>query len=563
MHFMKHFVFILLFIVQFLFLSPIHAESVDLDHPSETSLGTYAHYYIENNQEMNIQEAITAFSQKKFSPSDQTVPHFGIGSNPAWIRLPVVNGSTQNLDRVVLTGVLWLDYVDIYIVRSENLFHIKTGDHVTEHLNLIPAVGFAAPFSFPPGESEVYIRTRSIDPVAVPISILTADDFEKRKTLAGYFYAFFFGFMCALCIYNLLLFSGLKEMSYLYYSLALGIITVCNFSYTGHGIKWVWTESLYFQQYFILILMLSYNVFGVLFGASFLSLSRSSPTLLKGIYFYIGLIVLIIIVSVLFQIRLFLTFAAFTSMTLFSFFMFYLGLRSIYRKDISGRYFFLAVFFGMIGICSTSLSVTGIIPFHPMTFHAGEIGMELEATLLALALSYKMRRYRIERKKAVQESRLDSLTGLYNRRAFQEAAEQQLKISEQYERPLSAVMIDIDHFKSINDRYGHLNGDEVLVSIAGILGDSRRSSDILARWGGEEFVLLLPETEAKNAAIHCESLRSSASELSFEFSGEKISLTASFGIAEFQKDDTLESLIENADRQLYRAKKEGRNRVCY
>jgi two-component system cell cycle response regulator len=156
-------------------------------------------------------------------------------------------------------------------------------------------------------------------------------------------------------------------------------------------------------------------------------------------------------------------------------------------------------------------------------------------------------------------AQIDSLTGIYNRHHFNEKAAEALKNYNE----LSLIMIDLDYFKTINDTYGHLVGDEVLKQTAQRIKQSLRSKDLFARFGGEEFILLLPETDSNNAYSISERIRKAIESQPYQTDSikETISNTASFGIASFKNKDSLETLINRADQALYRAKAQGRNLI--
>lgn len=159
----------------------------------------------------------------------------------------------------------------------------------------------------------------------------------------------------------------------------------------------------------------------------------------------------------------------------------------------------------------------------------------------------------------------DELTGLFNRRYFNQRFDREIQRAQRYERPLTVIMIDIDHFKTFNDNNGHLMGDRVLQSVAGLLERSIRKSDILARFGGEEFVILLPEIDREHGRKVAEKLRRAVDRA--EFPKEETQplgrITISLGVASFPEDATSTSdLLERADRALYIAKTHGRNQVA-
>jgi len=181
-------------------------------------------------------------------------------------------------------------------------------------------------------------------------------------------------------------------------------------------------------------------------------------------------------------------------------------------------------------------------------------------TLVVLSLLHAM----LRRHQASIEAlaTLDSLTGLPNRRSFDLLAAQALQEAQRDCAPLVALLIDLDHFKALNDTHGHLAGDEVLRQFANVLQGSLRQSDILCRWGGEEFIVLLRETEGRQALDVAEKIRRRTEQLTFSYDEQPLRLTTSIGLSGLQPGDTLHALLTRADRALYRAKQAGRNRVC-
>lgn len=157
---------------------------------------------------------------------------------------------------------------------------------------------------------------------------------------------------------------------------------------------------------------------------------------------------------------------------------------------------------------------------------------------------------------------IDSLTGLYNRRYFQQSIEREFSRAKRYGNHLSVAMIDIDHFKNINDTYGHQFGDKVLVDISNIFKESLRRTDYISRYGGEEFVLILPETDQENSYIPLERIRQKISQVPVYYDDKPVYITVSIGIAHYTRGvNDPESLVKNADSALYKAKESGRNRV--
>lgn len=167
----------------------------------------------------------------------------------------------------------------------------------------------------------------------------------------------------------------------------------------------------------------------------------------------------------------------------------------------------------------------------------------------------------VERTKEIERIAVtDALTGLFNRHRFNVEIEDALALYKRYQTPITLAILDIDYFKKINDTYGHNVGDEILVAFASLLQKHMRQTDKLARWGGEEFVILFINTELNGALMAAESLLEAIRTFLFKDVG---SITCSIGLAALMPTDISESFLQRADASLYRAKEQGRNRVCY
>ena len=159
----------------------------------------------------------------------------------------------------------------------------------------------------------------------------------------------------------------------------------------------------------------------------------------------------------------------------------------------------------------------------------------------------------------------DTLTHVYNRRYLDQVLEEEFRNSRLSKQPVSIIMVDIDHFKPINDQYGHDEGDRALIHISSLLKASLRKHDIVARFGGEEFLVILPRTIMKDAVVIAERIRRAVEANPLSAGNETVHLTVSLGIAAIPAiwPDSKEEFIKFADTALYEAKGKGRNRVCF
>lgn len=165
-------------------------------------------------------------------------------------------------------------------------------------------------------------------------------------------------------------------------------------------------------------------------------------------------------------------------------------------------------------------------------------------------------------KKLMELNMIDSLTGMNNRRSLELHLKEEIERHKRYGHALSLIMFDIDHFKQVNDTYGHQCGDSILQAIAELIGDSIRSEDILARYGGEEFCCVLPETPLSAAAVLAERFREKIADHVFVCQDHRVHLTISLGVSTMgEKAATSDELLKNADDGLYAAKNRGRNQL--
>ncbi len=159
-------------------------------------------------------------------------------------------------------------------------------------------------------------------------------------------------------------------------------------------------------------------------------------------------------------------------------------------------------------------------------------------------------------------AKIDGLTEIFNHRHFTDSLENELERAQRYNRELSLLMIDIDHFKKVNDNFGHRAGDYILKSLARIFVSRSRRVDYVCRYGGEEFAIILPEVDIMGAFKFATTLKETVAKHTFQIEGHEITITISIGVSDIMEEaQSIDDLIETADRRLYQAKERGRNRV--
>ncbi len=541
-----------------------YAEAIDLSAEMPSAIGQHARFLKEDGAPLSPNEALGAYAAARFQASQSTILNFGLGSEPVWIGLDATNPGHEPIKRRLSVETSWLDSIDIYFVRDGRIVEsIRTGDSLPFAQRSIKNRFFVADFTFSPGETTILMRVATPDPMVVPIYLDSIEKTQSRYTLEAYSYGFLYGSLMALLAYNLMLFFSLRNARYLLYSVYLATFTIMNIAYTGHGYAWLWPNSPQWQMWSNLVLMVACAVSGLLFATRFLETKRNFPRLHRGVMGGVLVVSVLSPAAVIAGSHLAMVLIAFVFIILFPPTMVILGTVSVLAGIKSAKYFLLASVTAAAGSFLTALDVSGLIPNSVLTYRAVDIGMFFDAVLLAMALADQFRISQNERAKAEHLANLDPLTEMNNRRSFYDLAASSWNTGQRHKHPMSMIVMDLDRFKLINDTHGHACGDAALIKIAEFIKESARAGDIAARWGGEEFVIFLPEADLDEATSVAERLRVGVGDINFEWRGEKISFTASFGVSELQsRDISLDDLIREADRHLRAAKAGGRNQVC-
>ena len=518
-----------------------------------------------DNTITTAQQALMAFNEGEFIENTANRVSFGFTEEVLWAVLPIQADTTtdEGLSSVIEIDNAWLDVVDIFfisgnkIVRQESLGDTEAISGRTFNARM-PSVSHV----FAPGNTYVVFRFISQDPMTIPIYLCSEKSKQSVMLENAYFYGFLYGALLILLVYNLVLYTYLRERRYLLYSCYLLAFTAFNFTYTGHGYWWLWGEMPSVQQWLMPTLMLCYITAGVTFTIEFLNVKKYLPSLfVRRKFIYAGLLALAV-VMLAYGSQQFAIMAQLVILTTLSLWMLLIGVMCYKNGNVLAAFFVPAIVLGTGGATVSSLATWGVVPYSQWAFRGIELGMLLEMSLLSVSLGFNFKEVYKARLSAEFTSRIDPLTNLYNRRAFTQLVYPIWELGVRKKQRMSIVLIDLDWFKQINDEFGHDAGDAVLELVAKTIKARVRSSDLVFRWGGEEFLLFLPDTSVSDAKALAENLRLSVKEVTSEFI---TTVTTSIGVAAFSAqesgDTKIEGLIKVADEALYVAKQNGRNCV--
>lgn len=517
--------------------------------------------YSQNKSFSSPDDALRAYHAGSFLSNTNNTVSLGFTNKDVWAALPIIADSA-GITQIITIDNAWLDEVDIHIFHNEQLQRsISLGDKTafsTHKRNTrMPSVEHV----LPKGITVVLFRFKSKDPMTFPIYVGSEEAVKAKSLEHAYFYGALYGSLLILFLYNVVLFISLKERRYLYYSLYLLAFTLFNFVYTGHGYWLLWPSSVFLQQWLMPTLMFCYLMLATTFTISFLNAKAFLPKLYsRRKFIYAGLISLAIVIMLSGD-QTFAIMSQLIVLTTLSIWMLLIGFAALRKGNPIAKFFLPAIAMGTGGATVSSLATWGIIPYSQWAFRGIEIGMLCEMSLLSISLGTSFKLVEEARKSAESIARLDPLTNLYNRRAYTDLIGPIWAMAKRKNERVSVVLVDLDWFKKINDEFGHSVGDDVLETIATEIKTRIRASDIAIRWGGEEFLLFLPNTDAVKARTFAEVLRKCIENAACD---ENVKVTASIGVASASPVDIgIDSLISLADEALYEAKAMGRNQVAY
>lgn len=500
----------------------------------------------------------------EFRPSRSPVPKLGEAGSPLWLHLSIDNPGQRSLTYRIYTAQGWVDRVDVWVLTPDGPSprHWAAGDELSPSRHLRPGLGYAFDTPLPPGRSELFLRADSVDAAVLPLRLVPLWRAGALEASTARWIGGVQGFLLALMATFGLLWFGLRQRVHLRY---VGYVAACLALHgvaTGVAATWLWPGTPALQRYAIPIGMVAVAGAGLAFARAFLGLTRLSPSLDRLVVWSVRSALLMMAVAVAMDAHRVAIYLGLLSLVLSTLAMVGLGVLALRRHGEQATVFLCAAVLAMIGTGVTTLAVTGALPFGTLALRAIDLGVMLEAIVWALALGLRLRRAQHDGARALALAQRDVLTGLPNRRGFLDQALPVWSTAARKSRPLSAVVMDIDHFKHINDRHGHEAGDRVLIEVADRLGSACRSGDILARWGGEEFVLLLPETRGDEASVLAERLRELIAQAPVPLGdGRSTAFTASFGVSVRLGAMRLEDLLRAAEAALHAAKDAGRDRV--
>lgn len=582
-----------------LWAGALGAQVVEI--PADTDrLGLTPHLSYRHDSESadRVQDALAHARAGRFEPVPGGNAAFGFQRGAFWFHANLVNRNPGEQRWLLVQEYPLSDRLDVYVRYADGrLLHQAGGDHLPFDAR---SVRYRHPnflLELPPGEPvELLVRVESQSSMQVPLELYTPSAFTELSRDAQFAIGLYYGILLALFFYNLVLWISLRDASYFWYLFHISAFGLVLFTLNGLGFEYLWPNSPWLADKSVPLSICLALIGMNQFTRTFLELPQRWAAGNAVSLAVIGFFVVFGIASLWLPYRVSTPIAA-MAVLVGVFWILIATIRVLRLGYQPAKLLLLAWGMFLLGTAVFTLLAFGVLPKNFFTEYGVQIGSALEMLLLSIALGYRYAALRneneriageanimLERKVAqrTQEvrnalmqleeahgrlrdsSRRDGLTGLYNRNWFHEAFDRMIADSRQSRHPLSLLMIDLDHFKSINDRHGHLAGDECLRWAARRIGQALQPHDaLLARFGGEEFVVGLPDHDLRSAVGVAEAVRQALVQEPFQTKAQAIRVSASIGVHTINPETLgdIDKAFEVADMALYAAKANGRNCV--
>ena len=545
-----------------------------------------------------VSQAFKRAQEAQFSPLPDGNPSLGFQEGAYWFHLTLLNRNPEELRWILVQEYALSDNLDLYVRYPDgHVVHQSSGDHVpfeSRHIRYRhPNFRLDLPLDQP---VELLVRVQSQSSMQVPLVLYTPRAFAEVLRDSQFSTGLYYGIVLALLIYNLVLWLMLRDPSYFWYLWHISAFALVLFTLNGYGFEYLWPNWPWLADAAVPLSICLALIGMQLFARSYLELQERWPTgnaISLGISAFFALLA---IVSTQAEYHV-VTPLASKAVLLGVLWIIVAAIVMLRRGYRPARLFLLAWALFLAGTTMFTLLAFGLVPRNFWTLNGVQIGSAMEMLLLSLALGSRYAGLRVENIRIVQQSneqlerrmidrtkqlrttmaqlgeanvqlleysQRDPLTGVYNRRHFHEAFKQALDARMDDGGPLALLLLDLDHFKKINDTYGHLVGDDCLRHAAHCVEKVVTArGGLVARFGGEEFVAVLPGTDAKTALQVAEAVRLRIQQSPVISRNHSIRMSASIGVhsVDASREIIPEEVIRIADEALYRAKDDGRNCV--
>ncbi len=506
----------------------------------------------DNTGELSIEDVSQRFDSS-FEPATPATANVGFTDSVYWVRFKLANANETPRKVFVRQTYPLIDSLDLYEQTPDGAWRqTSTGDRQPFASRPVAHRDFLFPLIVPPqAEGIYYLRYQSQGPIDISLTLSSAEQVIGAISEEQVAFGIYFGCVLMLLVWSGLVFIAVRDkafFAYFAYVAAFGLYMLVN---NGLAFQFLWPASPRWANTSLLVLLHLAGFTALQFSRVILRSSDYTPKLDRIAQGLQLVFVISLLISPLFSYAAIVV--PLTGLIMVAvLYMLFLGTVSMISGSRPARFYLLAWGSFLAGSIVFLLKNFGVVPHTFLSQNGWQLGALVEMILLSMSLSSRMNELK-------HQSRTDSLTLLGNRRLFDDKLPTEFALARHLHRPLSLLMLDIDHFKAYNDRHGHAQGDEAIKVVANALRRHTRKPFTACRYGGEEFTVILPGADASAAENLAERLRTTVQE---GLSGD-LAITISVGYASLSQGrfDSEDQLFEGADFALYSAKQQGRNRV--
>lgn len=492
-------------------------------------------------------------TRSTFAPSSLAAANVGFTKSIWWARATLRNESPRDREIFLRQTYPLIDYLDVYEQTGPQQWRThKTGDRRPFDARDIAHRDLIFPLHVPAqSERVIYMRYESQGPIDISLSLFSSPELLESLSREQLAYGIYYGCVIMLLVWSSLVFIAVRDKAFLAYFAYVATFGLYMLIHNGLAYQYLWPESPRWANT-SLVAFINIALFsGLQFSRMILRAKEVIPRLDLAARGLQAVAVILLLASPFVPYATII--APIALLVLVGvIFMLLLGVVAMVLGSRPARFYVIAWSSFLCGSVVFLLKTFGVLPHTFFTQNGWQIGSLLEMILLSMTLSTRMNELQ-------HQSRTDPLTQLGNRRLFDDKLPEEFAVAQTQQRPLSLLVLDIDHFKSYNDRHGHARGDQAIKAVASVLRKFARKPLMACRYGGEEFTVILPGIDCQTAAVMCERLRRAVEET---LHGD-LAITISVGYACLSRTDfeSAEKFFEAADSALYAAKQQGRNCV--
>lgn len=551
-----------------LMLSNIYAiATVEVDANTKTlDLSHQVDYFIDTEQKYSFED----LPLDQFWPIGSDTLSVGYNNASLWIRLEIQNSLQEKFEGYLEIPSLAIEHLHFYVKEEDQTKELLSGTSHPFDTRMAHTNSFFLPLNLEQNASvQIYIEAYSQNSFVLAPRLHTRLYGDKHAAQSNFYNGILLGIFFAMLLYNFLIYLITKDQNSLRYSFYMLALSLFAGTFYGYNFQLLWPNDPALNADLHTAFLSFFCFTGLLFAKGFLNTRQYSKKTDRVITVFLYLLLGFTLVALFIGKNIYLHFIGLTLLTMYALALLWLTSQNRKQKVAGREYFFLATLFFFLALLFYILLPLGVIEYATLTYQLFGLILIAHILFFCIALRFHLRAREQQSDYAQNQTILqkelsklittDRLTELYTRKKLSEVLHLEIQRAKRFETDLGIILLDIDHFKLINDSFGHDLGDSILKEIAKLLQTHTRKIDTIGRWGDGKFLVICPGSNFEGLHSLAEKLRHTIAE--FHFS-TKQNHTASFGMTTLKhNDDNITQLISRVESAMNQAKDQGRNRI--